>query len=315
MIKCNFIRGKKIESSHLLCGAVIDSNKKIIYSCGDPDLSIPARSTLKPFQSAASLEKGSYDKFNFTKKEIALTCASHNGQKKHISVANSMLKKLKLSKNELECGKHPPHLNKNQKTYHCLHNNCSGKHIGMLSLSKALKKNNKKYIQKSHPVQKIIKTYLEHQLGKKLNEFAIDGCSAPTPYLSISEMAYLYARLVEGKNKELQIIYNAMTSNPFMIGGDKRFDTSFIKALNQRGVSKGGAEGLLSIGLKHKNRNIGVCIKTLDGSSRPRGIVAVSLLKKLGLLSKTELQSLSKYVAPPILNLNKIKTGEVKIEF
>ena len=106
-----------------------------------------------------------------------------------------------------------------------------------------------------------------------------------------------------------------MCANPFMIAGDKRFDTNFIKALNKRGVSKGGAEGLLSIGLKSKNQHIGVCIKTLDGSSRPRGIVAVSLLKKLNLLSKKELQSLDQYISPPILNLNKIKTGEVKIEF
>ena len=128
-------------------------------------------------------------------------------------------------------------------------------------------------------------------------------------------MAHLYAQLSEGKTKELKTIYQAMCENPFMIAGDKRFDTQFIKALNKKGVSKGGAEGLLSIGLKRQNKNIGVCIKSMDGSSRARGIVAAGLLKKLGLLSKKEISDLSYYINPPILNLNKIKTGYVSVEF
>ena len=315
MIKCNFIRGEAIESTHALCAVVVDSNKNILYSCGDANLSVPARSTLKPFQSATTLKENSYNKFKFTKKEIALTCASHNGQPQHINTAKRMLEKLKLSKQSLECGKHPPHLSKNQKKYNCLHNNCSGKHIGMLTLSKALNINSKNYIRKTHPVQIKIKNYLESLLNKKITGFAVDGCSAPTPYLSILEIAHLYAQLSEGKTKELKTIYEAMCENPFMIAGDKRFDTQFIKALNKKGISKGGAEGLLSIGLRKQNKNIGVCIKSMDGSNRARGIVAIALLQKLGLLSKKNLSGLSHYINPPILNLNKIKTGHVSVEF
>lgn len=110
MIRCNFIRGEKTESSHLLFGVVVDSNKNILHSFGDHALSVPARSTLKPFQSAASLNKGSYSQSNFTQKEIALTCASHNGQTEHTNMAKGMLKKLNFTQKELECGKHPPPL-------------------------------------------------------------------------------------------------------------------------------------------------------------------------------------------------------------
>ena len=313
MIKCNFIRGTSIESTHNLYGVVVDSNKKILHSFGDCLLTVPARSTLKPFQSAAALKEGSYR--NFTEKEVTLTCASHNGQPKHINTAQAMLDKLNFSKEDLECGKHPPHLEKNKKRYNNLHNNCSGKHIGMLAFSKTLKTNNKNYIHQKHPVQKNIKKYLERLLNKKINDFAIDGCSAPTPYLSILDIAHLYAQLCEGKREELKNIYEAISKNPFLLAGDKRFDTTLITALNKKGISKGGAEGLLAIAVKNKKQNIGICIKSMDGSSRARGIVAAKLLQKLKLLTQKETESLSRYLDPPILNLNKIKTGYVQVEF
>ena len=313
MIKCNFIRGTSIESTHNFCGVVVDANKKILHSFGDPLLTVPARSTLKPFQSAAALKEGSYSKF--TQKEVTLTCASHNGQNKHVDTAQAMLDKLNFSKKDLECGKHPPHLEKNKKRYNSLHNNCSGKHIGMLAFSKTLKTNNKNYINKKHPVQQNIKHYLETLLNKKINDFAIDGCSAPTPYLSILDIAYLYAQLSEGKRQELKKIYEAISKNPFLLAGDKRFDTALIKALNKKGISKGGAEGLLAISVKNKQQNIGICIKSMDGSSRARGIVATKLLQTLNLLTQKETEALSRYLDPPILNLNKIKTGYVQVEF
>ena len=312
MIKVQIIRGQGVESKHRLYAAVVNSEKKIIKEYGKLRSTIPARSTLKPFQSAAILKEGCFKKYNFQNNEIALTCASHNGQEKHVAVAKKMLKNLKLKISDLECGFHRPFINDKKTKITNLHNNCSGKHIGMLCLSKSISKNHNGYIKKNHAVQKHILEYLESLLNKKIKKYGIDGCSAPTPFLSIQEIAYLYAKLISGKKRELSQIYKIIKKNPFMIAGDKRFDTYFIKK-SKTGISKVGAEGLLAIGIKKGSQNIGICIKTEDGSNRARETVAIEILKQNNLLNKEELNSFSNYIKKPILNHNKIKTGYIKV--
>ena len=312
MIKAQIIRGPGVESEHRLHAVIINSEKEVIKEYGEKNLIVPARSTLKPFQSAAILKAGCFQKYNFKSNEIALTCASHNGQEKHVATAKKMLKKLNLKTSDLECGNHRPFLNKNKIKSTNLHNNCSGKHIAMLCLSKSINKEHHGYVNKKNAVQKHIIKYLETCLNNKIKQYAVDGCSAPTPFLSIQEIAYLYAKLISGKEAELNQIYKIIKQNPFMIAGDKRFDTHFIKK-SITGVSKVGAEGLLAIGIKTKNQNIGICIKTEDGSNRVREAVAIEIMKKNKLLERAELKLFSNYIKKPILNHNKIKTGYTKV--
>ena len=146
-ISCRVTRGDLTESIHVAFGTAVDKNGQVFFSTGDPHYLTCIRSSLKPFQAAASIKSGAIDSANFCDKEIALMCASHQGEKDHINTAKSMLEKLNLSVENYECDSHLPSNKKVQydmiqqeisPTF--LHNNCSGKHAGMLALGTYLGK-------------------------------------------------------------------------------------------------------------------------------------------------------------------------------
>ena len=125
------------------------------------------------------------------------------------------------------------------------------------------------YTQKDHPVQNRIMTYVQDLLGSNNIPLEIDGCSAPTPFLTIEMIAVLFQKLGSGKKEELERVFTAMADNPYLIGGEKNFDTQFIKALKGSGVTKVGGESVRGITIKTKNRGcIGLAIKILDGNFR-----------------------------------------------
>ena len=93
---CNVTRGKNIESIHEVYAIVIDEDGNTIFSSGSPNQQTYIRSSLKPFQASASILLGATDTAKFNTKEIALMCASHNGEQIHVNTAKNMAKKLKL---------------------------------------------------------------------------------------------------------------------------------------------------------------------------------------------------------------------------
>jgi len=138
---CNVTRGTKIESRHEVYAVAIDEDGKIIFSAGNPDYITCIRSSLKPFQASAVILSGATEAVGVNKEEIALMCASHNGEEIHVNMAKGMAKKMKLNASDYECGFHAPYdaeaRKKARKTgFTPFHNNCSGKHSGMLALAK-----------------------------------------------------------------------------------------------------------------------------------------------------------------------------------
>ena len=95
-VTCSVNRGTLEESQHEINSVVINQENKILFQSGDTDKSYCLRSTLKPFQCAASLDKGTDIKYGLSQKEIATTCASHHGEKEHINTVRSILKKINL---------------------------------------------------------------------------------------------------------------------------------------------------------------------------------------------------------------------------
>ena len=104
----NIYRGEHIESKHNIHAAAIDANNKLIFSCGDPNHITCIRSSFMPFQAYPVIHHQGHIKYKFTSSEIALLCASHNGEPHHIQAARNILTKIKLSYKHLECGKHLP---------------------------------------------------------------------------------------------------------------------------------------------------------------------------------------------------------------
>ncbi|MBT6472213.1 MAG: hypothetical protein HOK52_13275 [Candidatus Marinimicrobia bacterium] len=314
-------RGDFTESIHVVFGAIVNGQGELIHSFGDPYYFTCIRSSLKPFQAATSIKAGAVDAASFTEKEIALMCASHLGEKTHVETAKSMISKLGYTMDHYECGSHYP-ADRESRYYEIqkgneaipYHNNCSGKHAGMLSLCKYLNVDPQGYIEKDHVVQQtIIKQVKEYlQLGDI--PFSTDGCSAPTPFLTLESIARLFQKLGSGEYEELTRAYNAMSNHPYMIAGKNNFDSLFTEALGGRGLTKGGGEAVRGISLKvFETENWGIALKVLDGNARVMPIAVLTLLEKLELLSKDELNSLSKFRTKIMKNHQGIHIGEIKV--
>ena len=318
-ILCRVTRGELTESIHVVFAVVVNESGQI-FSSGDPYHFTCVRSTLKPFQAAAAVKSGAVDAANFSEKELAIMCASHYGEQYHIDTVEKMIHKLGLSPDDFECGAHYPsdresrhQIIKNNQAPNPFHNNCSGKHAGMLAFAQYLGSDIKGYVQKDHPVQKKIKQLVQEISGLEEIPTEIDGCSAPTPFMTLESLAIMFQKLGSGEYEELNRVFNAMSKHPMMIGGTNNFDTEFIEALHGRGITKIGGESIRGITLKTKNgESIGVALKVLDGNFRALPVATMTLLDHLKLLSDSEAKILNKFKTKIIRNHNQLEIGRIE---
>tara|TARA_B100000378_G_scaffold90079_1_gene71210 strand:+ start:799 stop:1779 length:981 start_codon:yes stop_codon:yes gene_type:complete len=315
-------RGEFIESVHVAYGVAVDKNGNVVYSTGDPDYLTCIRSALKPFQASVTVESGAADNAGFSENEIALMCASHNGENIHVETAQSMLNKLGFTTDHYCCGNHFPYdksasqiLIKNGTEPSPLYNNCSGKHAGMLALSKYLRADPDDYIHPDHPVQKAILKQVKSYTGLEKISTAIDGCSAPTPFLTLSMIAALFQKLASGNHPELERLYKAMSQFPYLIAGRKRFDTDFITTMKGRAICKVGGEGIRGFGIRQSDGSVlGCAVKVLDGNMRALGSSSLSFLDKLELLTNQERNELKQYREPILKNHRGISVGKISTD-
>ena len=299
------IRGNNIETLHNGWICVLDRNKKIIYKKGAVNDYIFLRSTAKPIQAIPVIESN----IKVTRKELALICASHSGSERHISILKEFLRKHRINPSDLQCGIHQPF---NPVPFpNVLHNNCSGKHIGMLI---ACKKNNwdlKNYTDPNHPLQRLILNKIKNLSEAKKIFIAIDGCSAPTFTLPVINIAKMFSNFTLDK-RYLEII-NAMKLNPYLTGGEGQIDSEIIKVSKGKLVSKVGAEGIIIVAYD------GSCavVKIADGSQKARSIAILRLLIKLGWLKKEQIKNspLEKIYDLRIRNCAGKVAGEIKLVF
>ncbi len=320
-IVIDVMRGNTVEATHIAYAVAVDFNGNELLSFGDPNYITCFRSSLKPFQAAITIKKGFINLVGFSSKEIALMCASHSGEKIHTDTALSMLTKMGYNEKNLECGAHPSYdsdthneMIKRGVIHSAIHNNCSGKHSGMLCLAKGLGVDEKNYIQSHHQVQQNIMEYVEEIAESQAKSYGIDGCSVPTPFYDLRTIANMYMKLTSGKKAELNKVFKCMSDNPYLIAGKDRFDTDFTKILKGKAVAKGGGEAIQGIAFNSKKYGpIGIALKVIDGSHRVRDVANMYVLNTLELLTDEEKLHLHPYSEKPILNHNKIETGKIKV--
>ncbi len=316
------MRGDFIESMHVAYAVVVDGDGKIVQNWGDPNYLTCIRSSLKPFQASVAVKAGATEAAGFTTKELALMCASHNGEGIHVKTAESMLNKLGYDISHFECGSHAPYdknskqeLIKQSQKQSAFHNNCSGKHGGMLCLSKHLQADPKGYTHVDHPVQQLIMKQV--RMYSELIDFPleVDGCSAPVPFMPLYNIARMYQKFASGKYEELNILYDAMVSNPMLVAGTDRFDTDFISATAGRAITKVGGEAVRGLGIRKENGDVyGIALKILDGNQRCSPIAMMSVLKKMDLLSIDELNKLKTYSKITLKNHRSLNVGSIEME-
>ena len=198
-------RGAITESRHRGHIVACEPDGNIIAYAGSPQNVTYLRSSAKPFQALPLLVSGAAERFGFTDREVALACASHNGEPMHTELAASMLQKIGLGPEALKCGVHEPYslevagkLRLLGQSPNVLQNNCSGKHAGMLAVAKHLGAPIENYDSPENPAQKLIAETVSQFSGVPLTDIAvaIDGCGAPVFGVTVKAMALAFARLV-----------------------------------------------------------------------------------------------------------------------
>tara|TARA_B100000575_G_scaffold260382_1_gene233336 strand:+ start:6597 stop:7577 length:981 start_codon:yes stop_codon:yes gene_type:complete len=320
-ILCRVTRGDLTESIHVIFATVVDDSGHVVFSTGDPNHLTCIRSSAKPFQAGAAIKSGAVKTAGFDESEIALMCASHLGEDIHVKTAKSMLAKIGCTVEDYECGIHPPadissrhELIRIGSDLTPFHNNCSGKHAGMLALAKHLSKDSKNYISPDHITQKTIYAAMQEYSGVKNIPMEVDGCSAPTAFFTIETIAKMFQKLATDEYPELVSVFNAMISHPYNVAGKGHFDTKFITALNGNAITKGGAESIRGIALKNRDgKNLGIALKVLDGNPRAMPLGTITLLDHLDLLTHKELSKLKEFRSRDRQNCRGKNIGQVEV--
>ena len=320
-IRCTVTRGTGIESEHYIEACVIDESSHTLFDTANSNKPVCVRSILKPFQLAAGFKQGLHKKYTFQQHEIAFMSSSHNGEKIHTDTAQALMKRFNISKDSLRCGTHPPYsktirreLIKNSSKLDPIYNNCSGKHIAMILLSRLLESTDDSYESLDHPVQQTIFSYLNSIVKKIPDSIGIDGCSAPTPFYPLKSIAILFKELAAQTREELSIIYNAIAKHPTYLAGEKRFDTDFISTMSPKAITKVGGEAVRGISYKEGPSSIGIALKVTDGNQRACGPAALSIMEHLGIITKKNLDSLVEHYHTKLYNHRKIHTGTIQCE-
>lgn len=332
-ILARVFRGPRVESAHRGTVAVVDERGTLRDGCGDPSAPVFTRSAAKPFQTMPLLEAGGEKAFRLVDDEIALMCASHGGEPRHVRTAEAILRRGGFKPGDLECGAHAPMHEASARALAgrraaptALHNNCSGKHAGMLLACRLLGFPSAGYVEPGHPLQRRIRATVARYAGIPESEIvvAVDGCSLPVFRLPLAALAAAYARLLAGRlpgegrapAAARARIVRAMTKSPFMVAGSGRFTTDFLAAGRGRWIGKEGAEGVYAVGLAPASagKALGIAFKIEDGSARPRDAVTLDILSRLGRLPQETRRALAAYSEPRIFNASGLEVGRLEAE-
>lgn len=318
-------RNRYVESIHQGYICVVDAAGKVLYQRGDTGTSIFFRSSAKPIQVIPFIQSGAAEAMSYSLKEIAIACASHNGEQTHQQTILTILRRLNLNKTDLHCGAISPYNEEENKRLitqgeqpSTLHASCSGKHTAMLAFSKYLGVDISHYENISHPVQQeVLKTIAEFtDQDVKSIPTGIDGCGLPIYMLPIDKIALAYARLTSYANDEksnwhhtCNTIFDAMTTYPDMVAGTGEFCTELMQATKGKLIGKIGAEAVYCLGIR--KGNMGVCIKIADGNERAVYSVVMQLLLELDVLDNIGYEKLKHWHTPDLMNNHKEHIGNI----
>ena len=309
-------RGPFLESVHSGHAVICDDTGEIAQAWGDPDRIVLSRSSCKMIQALPLVTSGAADEAGLGPEHLALACASHQGDPIHTSRVAAWLDALGLSDDDLRCGAHMPYgrdteiaLLRAHEAPCQMHNNCSGKHSGFLTLNRHLG-GTSEYVDPSHPVQRAVLEAFERVTGETSPGYGIDGCSAPNFAGSLHGMARAMAHFAAAPDDSAEArLHQAMRLHPDLVAGETRACTELMRAMNGRVALKTGAEGFFIAILPDQKR--GVALKAACGTTRAAECAITAILVKLGALDANHPTAM-KYMNAAIMNRAGIQTGVMK---
>ncbi|MFA6235842.1 MAG: asparaginase [Bacteriovorax sp.] len=311
-------RGPSAESQHLVDFVIMNADKKILASYGDITKGILPRSAIKMLQALLLVESGAYESLGLDHRHLALASSSHHADHVHTDLVHDWLHKLNLCEDNLRCGPQNPSresvrdslIRQNLKP-HRGHNNCSGKHSGILSVCIHKNYDTKNYDLYNHPVQQdIIRTLSEvYEYNLSNSPYGVDGCGIPTISTPLYNLTLGHINLANRDSGKL--ILESIAKAPEYISGDNNFCTEIVRATNGRVFAKVGAEGVYCA--FSPSLDIFISLKVRDGAGRASEFATANLLKEYGCINKEEEQSLMKFLSPKIKNLEGAIVGELRM--
>ena len=315
-------RGGAVESVHRVHAVVVgvDPGEEVRY--GDPTRLAYWRSSMKPFQALPLVEDGAAEALGLDDAQLAVCCASHVGTPSHLELVEAILQRSGAGEDALACGPHAPFegeaaraVLRSGRSYTPLHNNCSGKHAGMLAAAHHAGWALAGYEEPDHPVQRRIRRGLSRWLDVDPEglSWATDGCGVPTPLLSLRQMARAFARLgraaASGEDGPARVV-GAMTAHPEVVSGHGRPTTRLMEATGGRLLAKEGAEGVFCAAAPEAGW--GMALKVEDGGRRAAAPALVEGLSAAGLLTEEERARLEGIRRSPIRNTREALVGEIE---
>jgi L-asparaginase II len=319
-------RGPRLESVHAVAACACDVDGNVLLALGTIDEPVFMRSAAKPFITAAGVRAGTLERFGFDDRELAVMSASHNGEPFQLDAVRSILDRIGATVDDLRCGAHAPSyppaaaaLAAAGEKPTALHNNCSGKHAGILALARVLDASFDGYLAPEHPAQRAILALCERVNDDTFSSrtLATDGCGIPTYATSLRNAARSFARLATLEELDaadaaaLARVRTAMVTEPDYVAGTKRFDTDLIRAGYGRIVGKVGAEGVHATALL--DSGVGLVLKIVDGAPRAAPPAALALLRGIGALDEGQLATLRAHARAPVVNRGGTLVGEVAV--
>lgn len=318
-------RGDTVENRHRGAFVIADAEGNVIAAGGDISRPVFPRSAIKSMQALAMVTSGAIDRYELSDEQLALACASHHGEEVHVTKVTGFLSHLGLSGQNLECGAHPPTNGKAREALRAaglqptaLHNNCSGKHSGMLSVAQALGVDPAGYVEREHPVQVAVRAAIETVVGAPLSVDLCgrDGCSIPTWAAPLSSFARGFARMATGRGLPPDLgsaarrIFDAATANPLLVAGTGHFDTITMAAFGGRVMQKGGAEGVQCGAIRDKGW--GYALKCDDGNMQASVVMVANLLLRYASPDEEQAAVLGQFARQLVKNVRGIEVGEMR---
>ena len=287
-------RGPLAESVHIGHAVICGPGGVIHEAWGDPETPVLPRSSAKMIQALPLVESGAAVAHGLRPEQLALACASHSGAETHTSRVTAWMTDLALTDDDFRCGAHLPNGEAEREamlrangTPCQVHNNCSGKHAGFLTLARHLGAG-PEYVEIDHPVQQACLAAFNEVTGETSPGYGIDGCSAPNHVSTLHGMARAMAAFAsaaggsDARQTAMVSLREAMMAHPDLVAGEARACTELMRACTEPVALKTGAEGFYIAIIPGKQ--IGIALKITDGATRASECAIAALLVRLGVL-------------------------------
>jgi L-asparaginase II len=321
------IRGGTSESRHRGHIVELDAAGKVVRAVGAPATEIVLRSTVKPFAAIALIESGAADDLALTPPELAIMCASHTGEDKHVRTLQAVFRRANVTQALLQCGtagapadeRTAVRLARDGETPGPIRHGCSGFHAASILMSAYAGWSLDDYTDPRHPSQRAVLETVARLFGREPEAMrtGTDNCGLLTYEMTLLELARAYLLLAdpegpaagpagEASAPALLRIRDAMMAAPDLVGGTyDSLDTDLMRRRPGRIVAKAGADGLRAVGLvpgeAAEAGALALKIEDGDGSNRALSAASVEALAQAGLLDERDLRALSGYHHPTAL--------------